>query len=82
MIERNYILLFDYDLISHSILTFSIQILKAHSHNYQVEVYQTVCNLLESIALEEDNYHKKGTVKVDTNMEQNKEFLFLDSLQE
>ena len=80
MVERNYILLFDNDLISRSILTFSIQILKAHSHIYQVEDYQAAFKLLESTAFEDDKHHKNVTVIVDLNLEQNKGYVFLDSL--
>ena len=80
MIERIYILLFDNDLISRSILTFSLQILKAHSHIYQVDDFQAAFNLLENVAFEGDKHHKKVTVIIDLNLEQNKGYVFLDSL--
>ena len=80
MVKINYILLFDNDLISRSILTFSLQILKANSHIYHKDDNQATFNLLESIAFEDDKPHEKVTVIVDLNLEQNKGYVFLDFL--
>lgn len=83
MIGEHYILLFDNDFISSSILTLSLKKLEPRNLVYQVSAPKNAIDLLEKIALfQKENFNLKSeaSVIVDLNMNNKKGYHFLNTL--
>ncbi len=83
MIGEHYILLFDNDLISSSILTLSLKKLEPRNVVYQVSTTKNAIDLVEKTALFQKEYSSiksEASLIVDLNMDNNRGYYFLYTL--